>query len=68
MQVNGQFNVLAAFSLQIGLELAKICKNNDHTCLSHCINTCQVPQMMLNTRPIGLVFKQHPRDPANVNA
>ena len=21
-----------------------------------------------NTRPIGLVFKQHPRDPANVNA
>ena len=24
--------------------------------------------MMLNTRPIGLVFKQHPRDPANVNA
>ena len=22
----------------------------------------------LNTRPIGLVFKQHPRDPANVNA
>ena len=23
--------------------------------------------MMLNTRPIGLMFKQHPRDPANVN-
>ena len=23
---------------------------------------------MLNTRPIGLVFEQHPRDPANVNA
>ena len=22
----------------------------------------------MNTRPIGLVFKQHPRDPANVNA
>ena len=22
----------------------------------------------LNTRPIGLVFKQHPRDPAKVNA
>ena len=31
-------------------------------------NTCRVPRMMLNTRPIGLVFKQHPRDPANVNA
>ena len=29
---------------------------------------CRVPRMMLNTRPIGLVFKQHPRDPANVNA
>ena len=24
--------------------------------------------MLLNTRPIGLVIKQHPRDPANVNA
>ena len=24
--------------------------------------------MMLNTQPIGLMFKQHPRDPANVNA
>ena len=24
--------------------------------------------MMLNTRPIGLVFKQQPRDLANVNA
>ena len=24
--------------------------------------------MMLNTRPIGLMFKQHPRDAANVNA
>ena len=45
-----------------------ICKNNDQTCLFHCINTCRVPRMMLNTRPIGLVFKQHPRDPANVNS
>ena len=65
---NGQFNVLAAFSMRIGLEYGKICKNNDHTCMFHCINTCRVPRMMLNTRPIGLVFKQHPRDPANVNA
>ena len=40
----GQFNVLAAFSVQIGLEKDKICKNNDHTCLFHCINTCQVPR------------------------
>ena len=26
------------------------------------------PRMTLNTRPVGLVFIQHPRDPANVNA
>ena len=45
-----------------------MCKNNDHTCLFHCINTCRVPRMMLNTGPISLVFKQHPRDPTNVNA
>ena len=29
---------------------------------------CQVPKELLNTRPSGLVFKQLPRDPANVNA
>ena len=43
MYENGQFNILAAFSVQIGLEKGKICKNNDQTCLFHCINTCQVP-------------------------
>ena len=48
--------------MRIELEQGKICKNNDHTCLFHYINTCRVPRMMLNTRPIGLVFKQHPRD------
>ena len=36
---NGQFNVLAAFSVQIGLEKGKICKNNYNTCLFHCIIT-----------------------------
>ena len=24
----------------------KICKNKDHTCLFHCINTCRFPRMM----------------------
>ena len=24
----------------------KICKYNDHTCLSHCINNCRVPREM----------------------
>ena len=28
------------------LKSGKICKNNDHTCLFHCINTCQVPWTM----------------------
>ena len=27
--------------MQIGLEKSKICKNNDHTCLFHCIYTCR---------------------------
>ena len=42
MEENGQFSVLAAFTVQIGLELGEICKNNDHTCLFHCINTCGI--------------------------
>ena len=66
MKGNGQFNVLAAFSVRIRLEKGKICKNNYHTCLFYCINTCWVPWMTFNTWPIGLVSKQHPRDPANV--
>ena len=28
------------------LKSGKIFKNNDHTCLFHCINTCGVPWMM----------------------
>ena len=62
------FQVLAVFSVGILLKSGKICKNNDHTCLFHFINTCQVPLEMLNTPPNGLVFKQLPRDLANVNA
>ena len=30
----------------------------NHTGLFHCINTCQVPQEMFVTWPIGLMFKQ----------
>ena len=59
MQENGQFNVLAVFSVRIGFELGKICKNLDHTCLFHCINTCQVPREM---------FEHSACRPANVNA
>ena len=33
------------------LESGKICKNNDHMCLFHYVNTCRVPQKM-NTQPI----------------
>ena len=62
---NGQFNVFAAFSVRSGLEYARI--TITHVCfialtLAGSLGRC------LNPRPIGLVFKQHPRDPANVNA
>ena len=41
------FNVLAMFSSRFVLNSGKICKNNDHTCLFHCINTtCRVPRTM----------------------
>ena len=30
------------------VESGKICKNNDHTYLFHCINTCRVPQEMFD--------------------
>ena len=42
----GLFNVKATFSALFMLKSGKICKNNDHTCLFYCINTCQVPQTM----------------------
>ena len=42
----GIFNVLATFSARFMLKSGKICKNNDHTCLFHCINTCWVPRTM----------------------
>ena len=42
----GIFNVSETFSAQFMLKSGKICKNNDHTCLFHCINTCRVPRTM----------------------
>ena len=44
------------------------CKNNDQTYLFQCINICRVPRKKFNIRPSSLMFKQLPRDPANVNA
>ena len=34
------------FQCGLGLKSGKICKNNDHICLFHCINTCRVPRTM----------------------
>ena len=31
------FEVLAVFSVRVSFESGKICKNNDHICLFHCI-------------------------------
>ena len=56
------FKVLAVFSVGFWLESGKLCKNNDHRCLFHCINTCPVTGEMLD------VFKQLPWAMANVNA
>ena len=40
------FNVEATFSARFMLKSGKICKNNDHTCLFHCFNTCRVARAM----------------------
>ena len=40
------FNVLAMSSVLSMLKSGKIHKNNDHTCLFHCINTCRFPRTM----------------------
>ena len=55
MLENGTFNVLAAFSVRIGLEKGKICKNKDHGCLFHCINICRVPRMIFE----DMVYRPH---------
>ena len=45
----GIFDVLAAFSARFMLKSVKICKNNNHTCLFHCINTSGSLGRCLNT-------------------
>ena len=91
------FKVLVVFSESYWLESGKMCSNNDHTCLFHCINTCWVPRKLLKHEAVsrgsclnmrlfprklfeheavpeeavwtrGLMFKQLPLDPLNVNA
>ena len=46
------FKILAVFSVGIWLESGKICLNNDHTCLFHCINTCQVLRKLFEHEPV----------------
>ena len=58
------------FSVGLWLESGKICKNNNHTCLFHCIkHLLPSPSgRCLNTRPNGIMLKQLPRDWATVKA
>ena len=63
----GYSDVLVKFSLGFGL---KASKNNDHTCLFHCITHCLVPQEMFEHlakwSQLGLMFKQLCWDLANI--
>ena len=44
---NGILKFKRCFRLAFGWDQVKyICKNNDHTCLFHCIDTCRVPPEM----------------------
>ena len=68
MSEKWNFKVLAMFSVAFWLESSEICKINDHTCMFNCTNTCRVPREMFEHKLNGLMFKQLPWDPANVNA
>ena len=46
----------------------KLCKNKVHPWLFIAITFAGSLRRYFNTRPVGSVFKQLPRDPANVNA
>ena len=50
------------------LESGKICRYNDHTCLFIALLLAGSLGRCLKTRPNGLLFKQLPRELANVNA
>ena len=38
-----EIQCLSDVLMQLRLKSCKTCKNNDHTCLFHCNNTCPVP-------------------------
>ena len=54
--------------MRFRLKSGQICKNNDHTCLFHCINTRWVPCTMFEHLAQRLRVQATSSDPANVNA
>ena len=46
LKEKGYLKFLATFSAWFMLKSGKICTNNDHIHLFHCINTCQVSRTM----------------------
>ena len=46
MQEKIYLKALAVFSVGFWLVSGKLCKNNDHTYLFHCINSCRAPREM----------------------
>ena len=50
------------------LESGKICKNNDNTFCNIALTLAGSLRRCLNTRPNSLMFKQLPRDLANLSA
>ena len=55
---------LETFSVRFRLKSGKICKNNDHTCLFHCITNCRVTWTMFEHKAF---VQTSSSDPANVN-
>ena len=47
---------------------SKVCKNNNLTCLFHCINTCRVSREMFGHSAYWPHVQTDPPDLANVNA
>ena len=52
------FSVVLVFQCGFRLKSCKICKNNNHTCLFHCINTCRVPGNMSELEAVKLNLKR----------
>ena len=62
------FNILTAFTVPIWLEEGKICKNNDHTCMFHCINIFWFPPKMFEHSAYQPRVQTASSGRANVNA